>query len=27
MFDTPSRVETQQLDELNLKLKHEVIEL
>jgi aspartyl-tRNA synthetase len=27
MFDTPSSVETQQLDELNLKLKHEVIEI
>ena len=27
MFDTPSSVETQQLDELNLKLKHEIIEV
>ncbi len=27
MFDTPSTVETHQLDELNLKLKHEVIEI
>lgn len=27
MFDTPSSVEKQQLDELNLKLKHEVIEI
>jgi len=26
MFETPSRVEKRQLDELNLKLKHEVIE-